>query len=817
MSQLIKPLISLLCLSYLSLGMPLSLKAQSGSSQGCTNGLGIQQFNQGKYQAALATFQCALAIAQKSHNKSQEGQILSALGLVHDGLGQYPKALSLYEQALTLQQTMGDSPEIARTLNQRGFTYKHLGQNLKALENFQQALDLQQKSGDLVGKARTLGNRGQVFSELGQLQPALNDYQQALGIYTQNNKKNDQAQLLNSMGLIYDRFGNNSQALTFYQQALGLQLELGDNAGKAVTLSSIGLIFDRIRDYPKALYFYKQALTSHQTVGNKAGEGLTLNNIGGVYLRQKLYSEAEAALFSAIKVWESLRPRELEDAYKVSIFDTQSTSYNWLQTVLVAQNKINEALEVAERGRARAFIDLMASRQANTPQTISPISIVQIQQIAREQQATLVEYSLVSSSMLYVWVIKPTGEVKFQNLDLSLLKQQPDLAAFSSTLRGGDSLLATLVQNTRDVIISSDAPVSSALNYSPGDRLKLKEDVQMGLKEPWQVLKVDSQKGVLTLTHPQFESGVSVQRPLSDVVQKVESGHAVEALRSNQKQLQALYQFLIAPLQTFLPTNPDESVIFIPHRELFLIPFAALQDEKGKFLIEKHTILSVPAIQVLELTHRAKIQRHTPVSALALVIGNPTMPSIPGNPPRKLPNLPGAEIEAKTVAQRLNTQPLLGNQATKANLMSQIQTVGLIHLATHGVLDDLELIDIPPGALALAPTSSDKGFLSATEVSGLKLSADLAILSACNTGRGRVTGDGVIGISRAFMTAGVPSVVVSLWSVPDAPTSELMGQFYQFKKTMSKAHALRQAMLTMMKKYPNPVDWAAFNLMGEAN
>lgn len=124
-----------------------------------------------------------------------------------------------------------------------------------------------------------------------------------------------------------------------------------------------------------------------------------------------------------------------------------------------------------------------------------------------------------------------------------------------------------------------------------------------------------------------------------------------------------------------------------------------------------------------------------------------------------------------------------------------------------------------PGAIALAPTSTEDGLLTAKEIfEDLTLQAELVVLSACDTGLGTVTGDGVSGLSRAFIAAGVPSVVVSLWSIPDAPTTELMIEFYQqIQQGQDKAQALRQAMLKTMKNHPNPRDWAAFTLIGEAS
>jgi CHAT domain-containing protein len=106
--------------------------------------------------------------------------------------------------------------------------------------------------------------------------------------------------------------------------------------------------------------------------------------------------------------------------------------------------------------------------------------------------------------------------------------------------------------------------------------------------------------------------------------------------------------------------------------------------------------------------------------------------------------------------------------------------------------------------------------LTANEILDLKLNSELVVLSACDTGRGRITGDGVIGLSRSLILAGTPSVIVSLWAVPDAATATLMTEFYRaFLKNPDKAQALRQAMLTALKQYPNPRDWAAFTLVGE--
>jgi CHAT domain-containing protein len=195
------------------------------------------------------------------------------------------------------------------------------------------------------------------------------------------------------------------------------------------------------------------------------------------------------------------------------------------------------------------------------------------------------------------------------------------------------------------------------------------------------------------------------------------------------------------------------------------------------------------------------------------------MPSVGFNtnqPPQELASLPYSETEAIAIAQLLNVEPLTGDKATKVAVLQQIEQARIVHLATHGILDDVEGLGIP-GFIALAPSKGDSGLLTANEIFNLRLNAELVVLSACNTGRGRITGDGVIGLSRSFIAAGVPSVVVSLWSVTDESTADLMAEFYrQIQLTPDIAQALRKAMLVTLVKHPNPVDWAAFTLIGEA-
>ncbi|MFN6437152.1 MAG: tetratricopeptide repeat protein [Nostoc sp. DedSLP01] len=717
------------------------------------NNIGGIYNNLGQYPKALDYYQQALAIRQQIGDRLGEGTTLNNIGLIYDSLGQYPKALESHQRALAIRQQIGDRLGEGTTLNNIGLIYHNLGQYPKALESHQRALAIRQQIGDRSGVGTTFNNIGGIYHSLGQYPKALDYYQQALAIRQQIGDRSGEGAILNNIGGIDYSLGQYPKALEYYQQALVIIRQIGERSDEGTILNNIGLIYDNLGQYPKALECYQQALAIFKQIGDRSGEGNTLNNTGMTYYNLKQYADAEKNLQESVEIWESLRPG-LNDQNKISIFDTQESTYRNLQRALVAQQKTNQALEVAERGRAKAFIELLASRlspdlQKQNPESLQKkfiVNLEQIKQIALMQNASVVEYSIVSDEDLYIWVIQPTGEVKFRSIDLK---------------KSLNTSLAKLVTSSRDSI---------------GARGRASIEIE----------------------------------PVVDAADQ-------------KKRSQQLHKLLIDPIADLLPQDPDSHVIFIPQGQLFLVPFPALQDANGKYLIEKHTILTAPAIQVLDLTHQQSLKPKPADLQAALVIGNPTMPKVTtklGDLPQQLSNLPAAEQEAKEIAKLFKTKAFTGNQAIKAKILPKLSQARIIHLATHGLLDDFKGLGVP-GAIALAPSGNGElndGLLTANEILDLNLNAELIVLSACDTGRGKITGDGVIGLSRSLITAGTPSVIVSLWSVPDAPTAQLMSEFYRnwLSRKLDKAQALRQAMLTTMKNHPNPKDWAAFTLIGEA-
>ena len=717
--------------------------------------LGNAYIRLSNYAKAIEYAQQQLAIAREIKDRLGEGAALTILGNAYDSLGNYAKAIEYLHQSLAIAREIKNRYVEGSALTILGNAYLSLGNYAKAIEYAQQHLAIAREIKDRQGEGSALGNLGNAYIHLDNYAKAIEYAQQHLAIAREIKNRQGEGTALGNLGIAYDSLGNYAKAIEYLQQSLAIAREIKNRYMEGMALGDLGVAYSDLGNYAKAIEYSQQYLAIARQIKDRQNEGGALNNLGAMLLKAGNPTEAEKMLIDGIQVWESMRQMlGSNDANKVSIFEEQARTYGILQRVRVAQNNPIAALEISERGRARAFVDLLTQRLSSgstNPVITAAPNQDQIRQIAKAQNATLVQYSIVNDdfqiqgksepreSALYIWVIQPTGEITFREVDLKPLWQQHK-ASLTNLIIGNQEFLAVRSRSS------------------------------LGSTQP-------------------------------------------------QPDLPTLHQLLIDPIASLLPKDPNAHVIFIPQGSLFQVPFPALQDANGTYLIQKHTILTAPSIQVLDLTRqqRQKLAQKPVNSSNALVLGNPTMPSVsayPGEPKRQLSPLPGAEAEARAIAPLLKTQAITGAQGTKAAIVQKMPQASIIHLATHGLLDDVRGLG---SAIALAPSGSDDGLLTAEEIFDMKLQASLVVLSACNTGEGRITGDGVIGLSRALISAGVPSVIVSLWRVSDAATSELMQSFYQnLQSNPDKAQALRQAMLTTMKTHPQPRNWAAFTLIGEA-
>ncbi|NEQ53740.1 MAG: CHAT domain-containing protein [Leptolyngbya sp. SIO3F4] len=691
---------------------------------------------------------------------AEQNRLNLALGEVYRHTGQYSRALNTLHSTLS---SSSDRIDRTRVLGEIGNIHYTLGDYSEAASAYQMALAGAKSVGYWQGFPRYLNGIGHVYLQQQAYDKARDAYLEAREVAISQGQWHELASILNSLGELYAEQGEFSKALDTFIEALGYRDKyVGPEYSR--TLNLLGQLYIGRQEREKALEYYSDAYAWARRNYDEVGQIIALSGFAEIDRMQGDLSKATKTLYEALDKFEALEPG-LQDINKVSLFETQSYLYDQLQQGLIEQGEIEEALVVSERGRARAFAELLANRTLDTesPGSFTDLSISQIKSLAKKQKTTFVQYSIIrqpspgrsrfDDQALFIWVIKPTGEIQFEQTDLT---QQPE-----------------------------------------------------SLKE--------------MLAASQDSLGVRGFNPWSTAI--------AQSSKSEQADLKRLYDLTIAPIADYLPESADEKVVVIPHRELFLVPFPALQTAQGKYLIENHTLGTAPSLQTLYFLQQRSVDQSGEAlvvgidrakAASAVIVGNPDMPSVPfrvGGPPMPLSDLPGAEAEAIAIAPILNTDPLLGAAATEAAVRDRLADADIIHLATHGLLDEQQGLS---SAIALTPTGEkrdldqpDDGLLTAQEVMQLNLKADLVVLSACNTGRGRITGDGVVGLSRSFLAAGANNLVASLWAVPDEATAMLMTEFYQQLQTQpDKAVALRQAMLNTLAQHPNPRDWAAFFLIG---
>lgn len=630
----------------------------------------------------------------------------------------------------------------------------------------------------------------------------------------------DRINAWDALGRVHLAAGEYADALKAHRTAFDLagRGDEPDRMRQAQALRGAGLVFLDQRNYAEAQRSFERALALAHTDGVE-GEASDQSLLGGpvwsslavAQLRAGRIKAAEASLRRALEAPEAMNAqlaqaerqigqidRNVPVAAQAILSDMRPMLRDWmphaaplmvdgyacsmLQDLLVAQQRAAEALEVSEGCRGRALVQRLALRAL--PQEAQPPTIAQIRSIAKQRNATLVEYTIVyEPSVLPDWI--PDKEVA-----LLAFVVTPDgvVSARRVPLTGE---FGTVVRSVAELVDISRAALGARGRGAGGSAVAAPQGAAKGESRPRQ-----------------------------------------------------LHRLLIAPIADLLPRDPDARVIFVPQESLFLVPFAALRGDDGRHLIDKHTIAIAPSLHTLDFTQRQRRPNSARASGeRVLIVGNPAMPSYPPAPglaPEPLPDLPDAELEAKAIAQLRQAQPLTGKQATKAVFKARLAQARIIHLATHGLLDDLSesrprmpfaryaaLSSLmqpgttkfrAPGSLALAPDAGDSGLLTADEIAQLRTSAQLVVMSACDTGRGTILGDGVVGLTRSWIAAGVPSVVSSLWAVPDEPTSELMVAFHrQLAQRPDKAWALRQAMLQTKQRHPDPINWAAFVLIGEAD
>lgn len=750
---------------------------------------------------------------------------LSDVAFVAQGRGRYDEAVAALRRALAiLEQRSPGSISMATNLGRLGGMVKQLGDAESAMELLQRALEIRERlAPESLGTAAILGRLAELAQERGDLAAAADLSQRALAIWEKSVPEGEGvAWNLNTLGVIARLQGDLDEAWNLHRRALEIYERLSKGLNVAVGLNNLGLVAEARGDLNLALELHQQAYAMYGRWAHAGNKVLTLHQLGRLNRRMGHSDRAEQFFARAVDELESQvenlgRSQDLQTAFRAR----HEEIYHDAIEVEMERGHAAKAFHLVERSRARSFLTLLAERDLAFSSDVP-------EALERSRQDNAARYDQTLRKLAQ-WA-PAAGEEAREALhgELSRLRRERDEIA--AEIRKASPQLAALRQpQPLDLTAACEVldPGTLALSYSVGkDQTALFAVTREGGLRV-EILKIGEERLRQDIKH--FLERIQLQEAPVDLAR-------------------SLYRTLIAPVADLVERS--ERVLILPDGPLHRLPFGALirDTDRRQYLAEwkpLHSALSLTVYGTLRASESA------PSSATAVIaFGDPRYPKdlassgktrdpilrSPGLRSFDWAALPYSRREVERIAEVYpGTRLYLGEEATEERAKAVGRDARVLHFSTHGYLDDRTPLD---SALVLAipeglPEGRDNGLLQVWEIfESVRLDADLVVLSACESALGReLSGEGMIGLTRAFQYAGARSVVASMWEVADQTTAELMARFHHHLAAgLSKDEALRAAQIELIRD-PIPITtpqgqtletdasapffWAAFQLFGD--
>ena len=748
---------------YLQKALMIGKEIGDKEGEACAYGnLGTVFLSVGQYTKSEEYLQKALVIRKEIGNKKGQVSDFGNLGTVFQSVGQYTKAEEYLHKALVISKEIGDKKGEAFVYGNLGTLFKSVGQYAKAEEYLREALTIRREIGDKQGEASTYGNLGTVFQSVGQFTKTEEYLQKALVISKEIGDKKGEASAYGNLGTVFRFVGQYNKAQEYLHKALAISKEIGDKEGEASAYLNLGELCRIFQLNAKSQEFANKALKISQELGDTEMQfhnhlAIAMNALvaGGSI------TEVLGNLYESIQKCEEMHDLlRVKDQFKISFFDEHVSPYLLLGRLLISAGSYYEALYVAELGRSRALADALSDNYSVEIEiSVDPQSWIGIENIMDKNALSSCLYVSCFGDDMYFWILKPNKSMVFRQ---TKLKERAD-QVFGTEKNGGSRELCQ--EECEDRSLFSSYITSLAKCHAPQ-----------------------------------------------------EGGTATLRLVEEDKDTPSLgdgYNMIVTPVADLLE---EPEIIIIPDPLLYRIPFAALTNDKvkeeTKYLSDTQRIRIVPSLTTLKLIQFSSADYHSETGAL--IVGDPEVRDVYYQGELlELDPLPWARKEAQMIGRLVGVKPLVGNDARKQTVLEKMPSVSLIHLAAHG--------DAERGEIALSPISScgtpheEDYLLTMAEISQVRLTAKLVVLSCCHSARGQIRAEGVVGIARAFLASGARAVLAALWAIDDEATMQFMNRFYELLvHGESASESLHQAMKWMRENNFSDVRlWAPFMLIGD--
>jgi CHAT domain-containing protein len=751
---------------------------------------------------AVPHYERALARAEAAGLDTARAEVLNVLASVHQELGDWSRTLDYAQRAF---EAVPDPSDAVRTsyLLHRGIALYEFGDGPGAEAAFSEMLALTRRVGNRRDEGLALGELGLVAWQFdGAHDRAIDLFERAIALARDPAVPILEATWLNNLGGVHRDAGRPDEALARYREALAIEVRTGQRRDRAALLKNMGQVLASVGRRDEAEPLLLEALAEADAQRRARIQWMARMELGGVYAG---VDDAKAGRFFAesLDVLEAQQSSVLLDGFRAGMLGRSLSQYDpydrYIQ-FLLARGEADKAFAVAERARARVFLETLAGARAELAAAV-PETFVREEASILERitagQARLRARDVVASERASILAAIDRAEEALTALRLRFEVEQP-AAAHARFPR-----IWTAADLRRDVL-------------QPDETLAM---FFLGRDES--VCWLLDRRGMQTVRLP----------PRAQIEEAV--GRLLPTLQSPRVRVDEdarawLSRTLIGPL--IARAAEGTHLVIVPHAVLGYLPFEVLDAGGGRHVLERHTVSYAPSASSLaHLRRGGDAHRH---GGAVVAIGNPVLATLPPSDEReggalpwvgRLAPLPHSRAEIRRIGRtfRPHARTLEGRSATERALADAVAAggIGILHFATHALLDEAR--PDRSGLVLSADHGGADGILQTREVYRLALPATLVTLSACETALGReITGEGIVGIARAFFYAGARAVTASLWSVSDRSTADLMAAFYErvhagvpVDRALAEA---KRARLRAGGADAHPYYWAPFIAMGHA-
>ncbi len=759
----------------------------------------------------------SLALKHKIGNNDLLATDYSSLGAFYKRKGDYDKSLIYYSKYLDLIKDSGDITKILAANDNIGSVYLALGKFEKALSYFNYSQQLRKEFA--FHNPRALVNIAQTYQKLGKFELARAFFNDGLALFEVYKEPLRIVDVYLKKAALELDANNYEEALAFSKKAVELSTEIESKQLKAQSLSTLAKVYTTLGKYDLALKYSKMAYDKASVF-----KGYKLNEYLADLSRAFYLTNSDSAFYYSEKAFseiERIRNNIYGDNLQTSLFRDFSRFYNEVAFWHLSRKKNPEkAFDLIEKGKSRVLLDNLSLSNAQISAIVDESTLLAIKQKERTIDQLYRKLESLNDTASITALKQQINAVEFdyQSTINQVRLEHKDLKRFD--------IPATL---SLDEVSELCDDRTAIIEYAFSDNVLIAFWIT---NEGFSYHTID------------FDT-LSASEIINGQVKEFKS--AIEQVKDENTLAKLSKPLLKNLLEPFFQKNASiNQILIVPDQGIALLPFDALI-RNGKYLIEDINFKYLPSITVFN--HIQNPHRKTTSDLLALAASGfePETETSPSKIRGALSSLPASLLEVDSISSHFDSKVLLKDGVIYEEDFKKLDLSNFkyIHFASHALVNE----DNPlQSGLLLASSNTienslgDDGYLNSMEISSLTLNADMVVLSACNTGFGKlIAGEGILGLQRSFLKAGASSVLVSLWSIYDKSTAQLMSKFYEninlyesrdfnwWDKTLYyfdfyqaplfdyKAKAIRDAKLSMLKHpyYDHPVYWAPFILIGK--